>query len=124
MKKDWIFYVRLYAVELIILGLLGYVWNPDKAITSLILASGVGSLLYLVTVLPRSIIHNKWGGITIGSFLCIYGFAVLVRAVITWISWKGGIESKLVPALLLTSISFSAFVTFCFVIRSCPTVRK
>ncbi len=124
MQKNWIYSLRIYSMILVLLGMIGYSWNPEKAVTSLILASGVGLVLYFISFLPKSLMRSCKAAITICVCLLMYGAAVGIRAIFAWIAWTHGMGDKLFPAILLSTVSLLTFVTLSIIFRSRKCSRK
>ncbi len=119
MQKNWICISRIYSLILIILGLIGYFSNPEKAITSLILASGVGVLIYCITLIPS--MRSLKGGRLLTFFLFLYASGVSVRAFLAWSAFQSGYPDKFFPATLLTvvaSITYIAIIAILYQIIS------
>ncbi len=112
-KADWLFYVRSYSLILIVLGLIGYTYNPEKAVTALIMATGLGSLLYISTACLQSRIRlrSERARRIYMSVLSVYVGLIAWRMTLGWMAYMGGNTGKLFVASLLSLISLFGVVT-------------
>ena len=93
-------YLIFYGVFLIVMGLLGYLSNPEKAKTALMSGGTFGALSVLWGVLgARGFAWSRWAALISTSFLAVV-FAW--RAAVTWSAILQGNSEKLFSASLIT----------------------
>ena len=93
-------YLILYGGFLIVMGLLGYLSNPEKAKTALMSGGTFGALSILWGVLgARGYAWSRWAALISTSFLAVV-FAW--RAAVTWSAILQGNSEKLFSASLVT----------------------
>jgi len=93
-------YLILYGSFLILMGLLGYLSNPEKAKTALMSGGTFGSLSILWGVLgTRGVRWSRLAAIlTTGFLTLVFGW----RATVGWITVLDGKSEKLFAAVLIT----------------------
>ena len=95
-------YLILYGGFLIVIGLAGYLSNPEKAKTALMSGGTFGALSILWGVLgARGVRWSLWAAIVTTSFLALV-FAW--RATVGWLAVMDGKSEKLVAAVLITAM--------------------
>lgn len=95
-------YLILYGAFLIIMGLVGYLSNPEKAKTALISGGTFGALSILWGVLgARGAAWSLLPAIVTTGFLAVI-FAW--RASLGWLAVTRGESEKLFPAVLITAM--------------------
>ena len=107
-----------YGIFLILAGVTGYLSNPEKAATALLLGGFFGSLAILTGVL----FHKNWRfaqtlslGI-IGMLVVVFGW----RSTVSWLAVMGGAAEKTFAAALITSMLVASLLALAIVLRRCP----
>jgi uncharacterized membrane protein (UPF0136 family) len=113
-------YLILYGGFLIVIGLAGYLSNPEKAKTALMSGGTFGALSILWGVLgARGVRWGLWAAIVTTSFLALV-FAW--RATVGWLAVMDGKSEKLVAAVLITAmLAASALMLPCLLKARKPT---
>ncbi len=113
-------YLILYGGFLIVIGLAGYLTNPEKAKTALMSGGTFGALSILWGVLgARGVRWSLWAAIVTTSFLALV-FAW--RATVGWLAVMDGKSEKLVAAVLITAmLAASALMLPCLLKARKPT---
>ena len=113
-------YLILYGGFLIVIGLAGYLTNPEKAKTALMFGGTFGALSILWGVLgARGVRWSLWAAIVTTSFLALV-FAW--RATVGWLAVMDGKSEKLVAAVLITAmLAASALMLPCLLKARKPT---
>ena len=113
-------YLILYGGFLIVIGLAGYLSNPEKAKTALMSGGTFGALSILWGVLgARGVRWSLWAAIVTASFLALV-FAW--RATVGWLAVMDGKSEKLVAAVLITAmLAASALMLPCLLKARKPT---
>ncbi len=113
-------YLILYGGFLIVIGLAGYLSNPEKAKTALMSGGTFGALSILWGVLgARGVRSSLWAAIVTTSFLALV-FAW--RATVGWLAVMDGKSEKLVAAVLITAmLAASALMLPCLLKARKPT---
>ncbi len=113
-------YLILYGGFLIVIGLAGYLSNPEKAKTALMSGGTFGALSILWGVLgARGVRWSLWAAIVTTSFLALV-FAW--RATVGWLAVMDGKSEKLVAAVLITAmLAASALMLPCLLKARKPT---
>jgi hypothetical protein len=89
-----------YGVFLILIGVIGFLSNPEKAATALISGGLFGSLsIGLGLVAARGWRKARGVGLGLGVFLAV---VFLWRSTMSWLAVAGGQSEKLVAAILIT----------------------
>lgn len=95
-------YLILYGTFLIVIGLAGYLSNPEKAKTALMSGGTFGALSILWGVLgARGVRWSLWAAIITTGFLALI---FTWRASIGWLAVMDGKSEKLVAAVLITAM--------------------
>ncbi len=113
-------YLILYGGFLIVIGLAGFLSNPEKAKTALMSGGTFGALSILWGVLgARGVRWSLWAAIVTTSFLALV-FAW--RATVGWLAVMDGKSEKLVAAVLITAmLAASALMLPCLLKARKPT---
>ena len=113
-------YLILYGGFLIVIGLAGYLTNPEKAKTALMSGGTFGALSILWGVLgARGVRWSLWAAIVTTSFLALV-FAW--RSTVGWLAVMDGKSEKLVAAVLITAmLAASALMLPCLLKARKPT---
>ena len=113
-------YLILYGGFLIVMGLVGYLSNPEKAKTALMSGGTFGALSILWGVLgARGVRWSLWAAIVTTGFLALV-FAW--RATVGWLAVMDGNSEKLVAAVLITAmLAASALMLPCLLKAQKPT---
>ena len=113
-------YLILYGGFLIVIGLAGYLSNPEKAKTALMSGGTFGALSILWGVLgARGVRWSLWAAIVTASFLALV-FAW--RSTVGWLAVMDGKSEKLVAAVLITAmLAASALMLPCLLKARKPT---
>ena len=95
-------YLIFYGAFLILIGLAGYLSNPERAKTALMSGGTFGTLSILWGVLgARGVRWRLWAAIVTTGFLALV-FAW--RATVGWLAVMDGNSEKLVAAVLITAM--------------------
>lgn len=109
-------YLIIYGGFLIVMGLLGYLSNPEKAKTALMSGGTFGALSILWGVLgARGFAWSRWAALISTSFLAVV-FAW--RAAVTWSAILQGNSEKLFSASLITAMLAGSLVMLPVLLRS------
>jgi uncharacterized membrane protein (UPF0136 family) len=100
MKTKTAGYLILYGVFLIVIGLLGYLSNPEKARTALISGGSFGSLSILWGVLGAR--GMTWALLAARVTTSLLGAVFIWRATVSWMAVAGGQPEKRTAAILIT----------------------
>ena len=113
-------YLMLYGGFLIVIGVAGYLSNPEKAKTALMSGGTFGALSILWGVLgARGVRWSLWAAIVTTSFLALV-FAW--RSTVGWLAVMDGKSEKLVAAVLITAmLAASALMLPCLLKARKPT---
>ncbi len=112
-------YLIFYGGFLILLGVLGYLSNPDKAKTALMSGGTFGALSILWGVLGARGIRWSWP-----AALVTTGFLALVfawRATVGWLAVLDGKSEKLFAAILITLMLAGSVVMLPCLLRARKT---
>jgi len=104
-----------YGAFLIAVGVLGYLSNPEKAVTALISGGTFGALSLAWGFLLRS--GRGWAR---SAAMATTGFLTLVftwRSIASWLGVFGGHPQKLVAAALITAMLLASVVTLVVLAR-------
>ena len=105
-----------YGAFLILIGLLGYLSNPEKAKTALISGGTFGLLNIGLGVLAG----RGWRP-AVPIALTVAGLLAIVfswRSTVTWMAYAGGNADKLVAALLISSMLVASVVMVGYLVRT------
>ena len=109
-------YLIIYGGFPIVMGLLGYLSNPEKAKTALMSGGTFGALSILWGVLgARGFAWSRWAALISTSFLAVV-FAW--RAAVTWSAILQGNSEKLFSASLITAMLAGSLVMLPVLLRS------
>ena len=115
-------YLMLYGVFLIVMGLLGYLSNPEKAKTALMSGGTFGALSILWGVLGvRGFQWSRWAAIISTSFLAlVFGW----RASVVWPAILQGNSEKLYSASLISLMLLGSLVMLPILLRGGETADR
>ena len=91
-----------YGIFLFVLGIIGFLSNPEKAKTALISGGTFGGLSIIWGILYRK--GQRWGLLAALATLVLLIVAFTWRAVVSWIAYFGGNPAKLLAAVLITAM--------------------
>jgi hypothetical protein len=115
-------YLMLYGVFLIVLGVLGYLSNPEKAKTALMSGGTFGALSFLWGVLgARGVRWSRLASIVTTGFLALV-FAW--RATVGWLAVIEGQSEKLFAAMLITLMLTASALMLAALFRSLEPPSK
>lgn len=105
-----------YGAFLIVMGLIGYLSNPEKAATAILSGGSFGALSIVWGVLMRR-------GVTIARRGAIATTALLAvvfswRATAGWLAVSGGNEDKLAAAVLISTMDVATVVMLVVLLRA------
>ncbi|MHC4846515.1 MAG: TMEM14 family protein [Planctomycetota bacterium] len=111
-----------YGAFLIVVGLLGYLSNPEKAKTALMSGGTFGLLNIGLGVLAM----RRWRrAVPVALGLAAMLSAVFTwRSVVTWQTYAGGNEDKLVAGLLITSMLLASVGVGAYLLRTLVVGRE
>jgi len=110
-----------YGLFLILAGLAGYLSNPEKAKTALMMGGTFGALQILVGVISsKGWRPARWVGIGVCAFLAL-PFAW--RAYVGWVAVAGGASEKLFAASLISLMLVASVATFVLLLKQKPASR-
>lgn len=120
MKTKTSGYLILYGGFLILMGLLGYLSNPEKAKTALMSGGTFGALSILWGVLgTRGVRWSRMAAIITTGFLALI---FTWRASVGWLAVMDGKSEKLFAAILITTmLAGSALMLPCLLKARQPT---
>lgn len=97
-----------YGIFLIVLGIAGYSYNPEKARTALLSGGTFGGLSMLWGwLMMRGLPFSRWAGL--GTTVLLLG-VFSWRAAVSWEAVADGYAAKLVPALLISVMGVLSLV--------------
>jgi uncharacterized membrane protein (UPF0136 family) len=104
-----------YGGFLIVVGLVGYLSNPEKAATALLSGGSFGALSMLWGgMLRRGKDWARWAALATTGFLtAVFAW----RSTASWLAVHGGQSEKLVAAVLITAMGVASIATL-YVLRS------
>jgi uncharacterized membrane protein (UPF0136 family) len=105
-----------YGAFLIVMGVVGYLSNPDKAATALLSGGTFGTLsIAWGVLLRRGLDWARWGAFaTAGLLLAVFSW----RATVGWLAVHAGQSEKLVAASLITAMGLASIATLSVVAAS------
>ena len=104
-----------YGAFLILVGLLGYLSNPEKAKTALMSGGTFG----LINIVLGYLASRNWRR-SVPVALAVAAFLSAIfcwRVIVTWNAFASGNSDKLVPGLLITSMLFASVAIAVYLIR-------
>ena len=114
--------LAVYGIFLILVGLLGYLSNPEKAKTALMSGSTFG----LLNIALSSLAHRGWRRavpVALG-FAFFLGLVFTWRSIVTWMAFAGGHPEKLTAAALITAMLVATVALSACLIRYLRSLRK
>jgi uncharacterized membrane protein (UPF0136 family) len=98
-----------YGAFLIVMGVVGYLSNPEKAATALLSGGTFGTLsLAWGLLLRRGHDWARWGALaTLGLLMIVFTW----RASVGWLAVHAGQSEKLVAASLITAMAVATLAT-------------
>lgn len=104
-----------YGVFLVVIGVLGFLSNPEKAKTALISGGTFGTLsVVLGVMITRGVSWSGWAATGLVTMLT----AVFVwRSSASWSAYSGGQSEKLVAAILITSMGVASIAMLVALLR-------
>ena len=108
MLKNASTWIKVYGIYLIVAGLAGWLSNPEKARTALIMGGSFGALSLLLGFIAAS--GRRWAyGVMIG-LAAMLGTVFAIRSFISWRAYLAGDDSKLFAACLISSMLVATLV--------------
>ncbi len=105
-----------YGLFLILMGVVGYLSNPEKAATALMSGGTFGALGMLWGwLMSRGVAWSRWAAVATTSLLSVV-FAW--RASVGWMAFAGGAPEKLPAAILITMIGAASVTMLLVLLRS------
>ncbi|MEM8884352.1 MAG: hypothetical protein AAGD14_09800 [Planctomycetota bacterium] len=105
-----------YGVFLIVVGLIGYLSNPEKAKTALMSGGTFGLLNIGLGLLAM----RGWkASATIALVVaCLLGAVFAWRSTVTWRAYAGGAEEKFLAGVLISSMLVASVFIVIYLLRS------
>ncbi|MHC4939801.1 MAG: TMEM14 family protein [Planctomycetota bacterium] len=114
--KNIAFALAGYGIFLILVGLVGYLSNPEKAKTALISGGTFGLLNIALGFLAlRGWRRSVPVALVVAAFLAV---VFCWRSFVTWSAYAGGNEDKLVAGVLITSMLVATIGTAAYLLRA------
>jgi len=108
MLKNASTWIKVYGIYLIVAGLAGWLSNPEKARTALIMGGSFGAMSLLLGFIAAS--GRRWAyGVMIG-LAAMLGTVFAIRSLISWRAYLAGDDSKLFAACLISSMLVATLV--------------
>jgi len=110
-----------YGAFLIVMGVVGYLSNPEKAATALLSGGTFGSLsIAWGAFLRRGREWARWGALaTVGLLTCVFTW----RATVGWLAVSAGQSEKLVAAVLITAMGLASIAMLVAIAASSRSTR-
>jgi len=111
-----------YGGLLIVIGVIGYLSNPEKAATALLSGGTFGALSILWGgLLRRGTDWARWGALaTTGLLTVVFTW----RATVGWLAVQGGQPEKLVAAVLITVMGVASLATIVVLLAPAAKVGR
>jgi uncharacterized membrane protein (UPF0136 family) len=98
-----------YGAFLIVMGVVGYLSNPEKAATALLSGGTFGALsIAWGVLLRRGRDWARWGALATAGLLMV---VFIWRATVGWLAVHAGQSEKLVAAVLITAMALASIAT-------------
>lgn len=120
--KNTALVLAAYGIFLILIGLLGYLSNPEKAKTAL-LSGGTFGFLNLALA---SLAHRGWRrAVPVALGLALFlGLVFAWRSAVSWAAFAGGQPGKLTAAVLISAMLLATAGLIGWLIQSLRSRRK
>jgi hypothetical protein len=93
-------YLVIFGIFTILLGVIGYVTHPEKAITALIFGGGFGALWMLWGILSAKGV--RWSGLAAVITTVLLALACMWRASVSWLAVASGQSEKAFASIIIT----------------------
>ena len=104
-------YLVIFGIFTILLGLIGYVTHPEKAITALIFGGGFGALWMLWGILSAKGV--RWSWLAALATTALLALACVWRASVSWLAVANGQSEKAFASVIITlMLAVSASMLF------------
>jgi uncharacterized membrane protein (UPF0136 family) len=106
----------LYGSFLIVMGLIGYLSNPEKAATAVLSGGTFGALsIAWGVLLRRGVRLARWGALATTALLAV---VFSWRATVGWLAVLEGSSEKLVAAVLISVMDVASVVLLIALLRA------
>jgi hypothetical protein len=111
MKTQTAGYLVIFGIFLILLGVIGYVTHPEKAITALIFGGGFGALWMLWGILSAKGVRWSWPAAL--ATTALLALACGWRAGLNWLAVADGQSEKAFASVIVTlMLGVAGFMLF------------
>ena len=111
MKTQTAGYLVIFGVFLILLGVIGYMTHPEKAITALISGGCFGALWMLWGILSAKGVRWSWAAALVTTALL--ALACVWRASVSWLAVADGQSEKAFASVIITlMLGVAVFMLF------------
>jgi uncharacterized membrane protein (UPF0136 family) len=119
MKTKLGYWMIGYGFFLIVMGLMGYASNPEKARTALMSGGTFGALSILWGwLMARGFNWSRWAGFGTTAFLVVvFGW----RGIVSWMAFANGATEKLTGAVLVTTMAVASVLMVVALVRGAPS---
>lgn len=119
MKTKLSYWMIGYGFFLIVMGLMGYASNPEKAKTALMSGGTFGALSILWGwLMAREFTWSRWAGCATTAFLVVvFGW----RGIVSWMAFANGATEKLTGAVLVTTMALASVLMVVALVRGAPS---
>jgi uncharacterized membrane protein (UPF0136 family) len=108
-------WVIVYGAFLILMGIAGYLSNPERAATALVSGGTFGALsIVWGSLMRRRIAWARWAAtVTIAFLTLVFAW----RATVSWLAVRAGQPGKLVAAELITAMGVASVLMLIALLR-------
>jgi uncharacterized membrane protein (UPF0136 family) len=109
------YWMVVYGLFLIAMGLAGYASNPEKAKTALMSGGAFGALSMLWGwLMTRGFAWSRWAWCATTAFLVVI---FTWRVIVSWMAFANGAADKLTGAILVTAMSVASVFMLVALVR-------
>ncbi len=119
MKTQTAGYLIIFGVFLILLGVIGYVTHPEKAITAVIPGGVFGALWMLWGILSAKGV--RWSGLAALVTTTLLALACAWRASVSWLAVSNGQTEKAFASVIITLMLAVAVFMLIFLLKDRKT---
>ena len=112
-------YLVVFGIFTALLGVMGYMTHPERAITALIFGGGCGALWMLWGILGAKGIRWSWPAAV--ATTALFAIACAWRAGVSWLAVAGGQPEKAFASVLITLTLAVSAVMLVFLLRGRET---